>query len=61
MYRQYTELCEPGGVRFLAFGVDADFADSIDGLILLDLERMRPNKRRRYLPEANDALPGAVA
>lgn len=61
LYRQYTELCEPGGVRFLAFGVDADFADSIDGLILLDLERMRPNKRRRYLPEANDALPGAVA
>jgi len=61
LYRQYTELCEPGGVRFLAFGIDADFADSIDGLILLDLERMRPNKRRRYLPDTSDVLPGAAA
>ena len=26
LYKQYTELCEPGGARFLAFGVDPDFA-----------------------------------
>ena len=25
LYKQYTELCEPGGARFLAFGVDPDF------------------------------------
>jgi len=61
LYRQYTELCEPGGVRFLAFGVDADFADSIDGLILLDLERMRPNKRQRYLGRPSAALPEVAA
>lgn len=49
LYKQYTDLCEPGGARFLAFGVDPDFSNSVDGLILVNLERVRPNKRRRYL------------
>ncbi|MFC4727668.1 lysophospholipid acyltransferase family protein [Coralloluteibacterium thermophilus] len=54
LYRQYTELCEPGGARFLAFGVDPDFCDSVDGLIEVDLERLRPAKRARYLGSAGD-------
>ncbi|THD07685.1 GNAT family N-acetyltransferase [Rhodanobacter lindaniclasticus] len=49
LYKQYTELCEPGGARFLAFGVDPDFSGSIDGLIEVDLEQLRPRKRQRYL------------
>lgn len=49
LYRQYTDLCEPGGARFLAFGVDPAFSDSIDGLIEVDLERLHPRKRKRYL------------
>jgi len=49
LYKQYTELCEPGGARFLAFGVDPDFSDSIDGLIEVDLHRLHPRKRQRYL------------
>jgi len=56
LYRQYTDLCEPGGARFLAFGVDPDFSDSIDGLIEVDLQAIRPHKRKRYLRDA-----GAVA
>ncbi len=52
LYRQYTDLCEPGGARFLAFGVDPDFSDSIDGLIEVDLHAIRPNKRKRYLRPA---------
>ncbi len=52
LYRQYTDLCEPGGARFLAFGVDPDFSDSIDGLIEVDLHAIRPNKRKRYLRDA---------
>ncbi len=55
LYRQYTDLCEPGGARFLAFGVDPAFSDSIDGLIEVDLQRIRPNKRRRYLQAAAGA------
>ena len=49
LYKQYTELCEPGGARFLAFGVDPAFSDSVDGLIEVDLHRLRPKKRERYL------------
>lgn len=49
LYKQYTELCEPGGARFLAFGVDATFGDSIDGLIEVDLDRIQARKRARYL------------
>ncbi len=49
LYKQYTELCEPGGVRFLGFNVDREFADAVDGLVLVDLARMLPHKRRRYL------------
>ena len=49
LYKQYTELCEPGGARFLAFGVDPDFNNSVDGLVELDLARVRPRKRERYL------------
>lgn len=49
LYKQYTDLCEPGGARFLAFGVDPAFSDSVDGLIELDLNCLRPKKRERYL------------
>ena len=51
LYKQYTDLCEPGGARFLAFGTDPDFAGAIDGLILVDLARLKPKKRARYLGE----------
>lgn len=53
LYKQYTELCEPGGARFLAFGVDPAFSDSIDGLIEVDLQTILPKKRQRYLQPRN--------
>jgi putative hemolysin len=56
LYKQYTELCEPGGARFLAFGVDPDFNNAVDGLIEVDLQRIRPRKRERYLGVATTAL-----
>ena len=49
LYKQYTDLCEPGGARFLAFGVDPDFSNSVDGLIEVDLHCLRAKKRQRYL------------
>jgi putative hemolysin len=63
LYKQYTELCEPGGARFLAFGTDPDFANAVDGLILVDLDRVTPRKRARYLdpPRARGQLLAGVA
>ncbi len=49
LLRHYVELCEPGGVRFHAFGVDHDFGGCIDGLVEVDLARIVPRKRERYL------------
>lgn len=49
LFKQYSELCEPGGVRFLDFGVDADFGYCVDGLVLVDLHQVKEAKRKRYL------------
>lgn len=49
LYRQYADLCEPEGVRFLDFGIDPAFGGCVDGLVRLDLGRLRPAKRARYL------------
>jgi putative hemolysin len=49
LYKQYSELCQPGGVRFMAFGVDPDFAGVVDGLVLVDLACIKAGKRERYL------------
>lgn len=48
LYRQYADLCEPAGVRFLAFGVDPAFGGCVDGLVRLDLDHLRATKRARY-------------
>ena len=49
LFKQYTELCEPGGVQFLSFSVDPDFNNCIDGLVLVDLEKVKASKAKRYL------------
>jgi hypothetical protein len=57
LYKQYTDLCEPGGVSFLSFGVDPAFNGAVDGLILLDLAQVKPRKRQRYLESRAAACP----
>ena len=49
LYKQYGELCTAGGVKFLDFGIDAEFGDCIDGLVLVDTHKLKPKKRSRYL------------
>ncbi len=49
LYKQYSELTEKGGVQFIDFGVDKDFNDCIDGLVLLDITTLKAKKRQRYL------------
>jgi putative hemolysin len=49
LYKQYSELCEAGGVKFVDFNIDADFANCIDGLVIVDLNALKPAKRKRYL------------
>jgi len=49
LYRQYVDLVEPEGVQFLDFGEDPGFSGCVDGLVMLDLARLKPAKRARYL------------
>ncbi|MDP2635242.1 MULTISPECIES: GNAT family N-acyltransferase [unclassified Pseudoalteromonas] len=52
LFKQYTELCEPGGVQFLSFSVDPEFNNCIDGLVLVDLKKVKASKAKRYLGKA---------
>ncbi|MBU2882582.1 lysophospholipid acyltransferase family protein [Psychrosphaera sp. B3R10] len=49
LYKQYSELCDDGGTQFCSYNVDPDFSDCIDGFVLVDIEKMKPQKRKRYL------------
>lgn len=49
LFRQYAALFEEGGFQTLAFSIDPDFTDCIDGLCLTDLHKLKPAKRQRYL------------
>ena len=49
LYKQYSELCEAGGIRFMDFGIDADFNNCIDGYILVDISKIKQAKRQRYI------------
>ena len=51
LYKQYSDLCEDGGVRFIDFNVDANFGNCIDGLVMVDLQALKPAKYKRYLAE----------
>jgi hypothetical protein len=49
LFKQYAALFEVGGFKTLAFSIDPDFADCIDGLCLTELALLKPAKRQRYL------------
>ncbi|MGB1111290.1 MAG: GNAT family N-acetyltransferase, partial [Gammaproteobacteria bacterium] len=51
LYKQYTDLCEEPGSRFLGFNIDPDFANCVDGLILVDTHYVKDKKAARYTPK----------
>lgn len=58
LFKQYTELCEIGGIRFMDFSVDANFGYCIDAFILVDLTLIKVRKKERYIHDGlNEAAP----
>ncbi|MBV8030580.1 MAG: lysophospholipid acyltransferase family protein [Betaproteobacteria bacterium] len=55
LYKQYSELCEEGGTRFLAFNVDPAFSYCVDGLVWVDLRKVKAAKRSRYMSQGKAA------
>jgi putative hemolysin len=51
LYKQYTELCEPGGVVFVDFNIDPAFGNCVDGLVIVDAHKIKEHKRKRYIEE----------
>lgn len=49
LYKQYTELCEEDGAVFMDFGIDVDFNNCIDGYIMVDIRKIKEEKRKRYM------------
>ncbi|MAZ67100.1 MAG: GNAT family N-acetyltransferase [Kangiellaceae bacterium] len=49
LYKQYTEICDAGGVRFLDFNVDPDFGFCIDGLVLVEIGKIKQRAKARYI------------
>lgn len=49
LYKQYSELCEEGGVKFFDFGVDPEFENCIDGFIVIEVSKIKESKKKRYI------------
>lgn len=48
LYKQYSDLCDDGGVSFYDFGTDPDFCDCVDGFLVVDIAKIKPEKKKRY-------------
>ncbi len=53
LYKQYSELCDntngKNGSQFIAFNIDPDFSDCIDGLVLVSVAQIKAKKAERYI------------
>ena len=49
LFKQYSELCEEGGVKFYGFNIDFDFSDCIDGFIMVEIDKIKESKKQRYM------------
>lgn len=49
LYKQYTELCDEGGIVFLDFNIDKEFANCVDSFILVDIAKIKEAKKARYI------------
>jgi len=49
LYKQYSELCETGGVHFIDFNIDPDFSNCLDALVIVDVSQLLASKRERYI------------
>jgi len=49
LFKQYAELYEEGAVRFFDFSVNKELHGVVEGFIIADNSRMKPNKRKRYI------------
>ena len=49
LYKQYSELCKEGGIKFCAYNTDPDFSNCIDSFILVDITKINEKQKKRYI------------
>ena len=49
LYKQYSELCEDGGIKFYDFNIDPDFSNCIDSFIVVEIAKIKQSKLDRYM------------
>ncbi len=52
LYKQYSDLCEEGGVSFMGYSIDKHFGNCIDSFLLVDIDKMKEKKRSRYIKDS---------
>lgn len=51
LFKHYALAAERDGVTFTAFNIDPDFGNCVDAFVLVDLHKLTPKKRKRYLEQ----------
>ncbi len=51
LYKQYSDLCEEGGIKFCAYNIDPDFSNCIDSFIVVEVAMIKESQRKRYIQE----------
>ncbi|MEW6003933.1 MAG: lysophospholipid acyltransferase family protein [Stygiobacter sp.] len=51
LFKHYVELCEEGGANFLSFNVDPDFENCIDGFLVIEIDKIKEEKKRKYIQQ----------
>ncbi len=49
LFKHYTELCQGDGAQFLCFNIDVDFESCVDGYLLIEVDKIRQDKKDRYI------------
>lgn len=48
LYKQYSDIAQDGGVKFLGFNIDPNFGDCIDGFILVEVDKIKESAKKIY-------------
>jgi putative hemolysin len=56
LYKQYAELCEPDGIKFIDFCIDPDFNNCVDALVLVEVDKIKASKKERYIYQKTQSL-----
>ena len=49
LFKQYVEVCRPGGCEFLGFNFDPEYSNCILAMILVHIDAIYPKKQDRYI------------